>query len=177
MAERLLFIPGAFDSWELIQAQELRKKLLMKQDLQQLNADVSDTITWLKNTEAELETLKTAKPPSDAQELGLRVKRLKVRPEGGAEGCRVRLQALAVLTKQTKSVEAGCGGWRVAVPLPFHVCSWQGHGRRSSFSFRRASTGRLKARRSAGQVLLRCSVLGSLTSEAPAGSCRGASGH
>ncbi|XP_059549889.1 nesprin-2 isoform X2 [Myotis daubentonii] len=68
---------GAFDSWELIQAQELRKKLLMKQDLQQLNADVSDTITWLKNTEAELETLKTAKPPSDAQELGLRVKRLK----------------------------------------------------------------------------------------------------
>ncbi|XP_070274716.1 nesprin-2 isoform X3 [Myotis yumanensis] len=68
---------GAFDSWELIQAQELRKKLLMKQDLQQLNADVNDTITWLKNTEAELETLKTAKPPSDAQELGLRVKRLK----------------------------------------------------------------------------------------------------
>ncbi|XP_006756776.1 PREDICTED: nesprin-2 [Myotis davidii] len=68
---------GAFDSWELIQAQELRKKLLMKQDLQQLNADVSDTITWLKNTEAELETLKMAKPPSDAQELGLRVKRLK----------------------------------------------------------------------------------------------------
>lgn len=79
MAERPLFIPGAFDSWELIQAQELRKKLLMKQDLQQLNADVNDTITWLKNTQAELETLTTAKPPSDTQELGLRVKRLKVR--------------------------------------------------------------------------------------------------
>nr|KAF6392464.1 hypothetical protein mPipKuh1_007678 [Pipistrellus kuhlii] len=70
--------PGAFDRWEPIQAQELQKKLLMKQDLQQLNADVNDTITRLKNTEAELETLKMAKPPSDVQELGLRVKRLKV---------------------------------------------------------------------------------------------------
>ncbi|KAK1339284.1 hypothetical protein QTO34_019965 [Cnephaeus nilssonii] len=69
---------GAFDRWELIQAQELRKKLLMKQDLQQLNADVNDTITRLKNTEAELETLKTAKPPSGVHELGLRVKKLKL---------------------------------------------------------------------------------------------------
>lgn len=68
--------PGAFDRWEPIQAQELQKKLLMKQDLQQLNA-VNDAITRLKNTEAELETLKLATPPSDAQELGLRVKRLK----------------------------------------------------------------------------------------------------
>lgn len=60
----------------------------MKQDLQQLNTDVHDTITWLKNTEAELETLKMAKPPSDAQELGLRVKRLKVRRRDAECACR-----------------------------------------------------------------------------------------
>lgn len=78
----------------------------MKQDLQQLNADVNDTITRLKNTEAELETLKTAKPPSGVQELGLRVKRLKVRRRDA--GCRVRLPVPAVLTEQTKSVRGVC---------------------------------------------------------------------
>lgn len=73
-----LFIPGAFDRWELIQAQELHKKLRIKQNLQQLNSDISDITTWLKKTEAELETLKMAKPPSNIQEMELRVKRLKV---------------------------------------------------------------------------------------------------
>lgn len=68
---------GAFDRWELLQAQELRKKLRVKQDLQQLNSDISDITTWLRKTEAELETLKMAKPPSDVQELELRAKRLK----------------------------------------------------------------------------------------------------
>lgn len=79
----------------------------MKQDLQQLNADVNDTVSGLKNTEAELETLKTAKPPSDVQELGLRVKRLKVRRR--VAGCSVRLRVPAVLTEQTKSVGGGAG--------------------------------------------------------------------
>lgn len=68
---------GAFDGWELAQAQELHKKLRIKQDLQQLNSDISDITTWLKDTEAELETLKMAEPPSDVQGLELRVKRLK----------------------------------------------------------------------------------------------------
>ncbi|EPY86170.1 hypothetical protein CB1_000324016 [Camelus ferus] len=68
---------GAFDRWELIQAQELHSKLRLKQSLQQLNSDISDVTTWLEKTQAELETLKLAKPPSDVQELELRVKRLK----------------------------------------------------------------------------------------------------
>lgn len=72
-----LFIPGAFDRWELIQAQELHKKLRIKQNLQQLNSDISDITTWLKKTDAELETFKMAEPPSDMREMELRVKRLK----------------------------------------------------------------------------------------------------
>lgn len=80
------FIPGAFDRWELVQAQELHKKLRIKQSLQQLNSDISDITTWLKKTEAELETLKMAKPPSNIQEMELRVKRLKVSQGRVAEG-------------------------------------------------------------------------------------------
>uniref|UniRef100_A0A480L0G3 Nesprin-2 n=2 Tax=Sus scrofa TaxID=9823 RepID=A0A480L0G3_PIG len=68
---------GDFDRWELIQAQELHKKLRIKQNLQQLNSSISDITTWLEKTEAELETLKLAEPPSDMQEIELRVKRLK----------------------------------------------------------------------------------------------------
>ncbi|XP_036102210.1 nesprin-2 isoform X2 [Molossus molossus] len=68
---------GAFDRWELLQAQELRKKLRVKQDLQQLNSDIGHITTWLRKTEAELETLKMAKPPSDVQELELQARRLK----------------------------------------------------------------------------------------------------
>uniref|UniRef100_A0A2K6FJQ6 Nesprin-2 n=1 Tax=Propithecus coquereli TaxID=379532 RepID=A0A2K6FJQ6_PROCO len=68
---------GDFDRWELIQAQELHSKFRTKPNLQQLNSDISDITTWLKKTEAELEMLKMAKPPSDIQEMGLRVKRLQ----------------------------------------------------------------------------------------------------
>ncbi|XP_025298589.1 nesprin-2 isoform X2 [Canis lupus dingo] len=68
---------GAFDRWELIQAQELHNQLRIKQNLQQLNSEISDITTWLKETEAELETLKAAEPPSDIWEMQLRVKRLK----------------------------------------------------------------------------------------------------
>uniref|UniRef100_A0A8C5V010 Nesprin-2 n=1 Tax=Microcebus murinus TaxID=30608 RepID=A0A8C5V010_MICMU len=68
---------GAFDRWELIQAQELHSKFRTKPNLQQLNSDISDITTWLKKTEAELEMLKMAEPPSDIQEMGLRVKRLQ----------------------------------------------------------------------------------------------------
>lgn len=72
----LLFL-GAFGRWELIQAQELHDKLKLKQNLQQLNSDVSDVAAWLKKTEAELQTLKAEEPPSDVQEMQLRVKRMQ----------------------------------------------------------------------------------------------------
>ncbi|XP_039098054.1 nesprin-2 isoform X2 [Hyaena hyaena] len=68
---------GAFDRWELIQAQELHNQLRIKQNLQQLNSKISDITTWLKKTEAELETLMTADPPSGLHEMELRVKQLK----------------------------------------------------------------------------------------------------
>ncbi|XP_076978529.1 nesprin-2 isoform X1 [Tamandua tetradactyla] len=68
---------GAFDRWEQIQAQELHNKLKIKQNLEQLNSDICDITTWLEKTEAELEMLKLAKPPSNIQEMELKVKRLK----------------------------------------------------------------------------------------------------
>uniref|UniRef100_A0A7N5JX66 Spectrin repeat containing nuclear envelope protein 2 n=1 Tax=Ailuropoda melanoleuca TaxID=9646 RepID=A0A7N5JX66_AILME len=68
---------GAFDRWELIQAQELHNQLRIKQSLQQLNSEITDITSWLKEMEAELEMLKTAEPPSDIREMELRVKRLK----------------------------------------------------------------------------------------------------
>lgn len=72
------FIPGAFDRWELIQAQELHNKLRKKQNLQKLNSDISNITPWLEKTGAELETLKLSEPPSDMQEMELQVKKLKV---------------------------------------------------------------------------------------------------
>ncbi|XP_008061512.1 nesprin-2 [Carlito syrichta] len=68
---------GAFDRWELVQAQGLHDKLRIKQNLHQLNSDISKITTWLKKTEAEVEMFKAAEPPSDIQEMGLRVKRLR----------------------------------------------------------------------------------------------------
>lgn len=69
--------PGAFDRWELIQAQELHSKLRLKQTVQQLKSDIGSIAAWLGKTEAELEALKLAEPPSDIQEIALRVKRLQ----------------------------------------------------------------------------------------------------
>ncbi|GAB1297538.1 Nesprin-2 [Apodemus speciosus] len=69
--------PGAFDRWELIQAQELHSKLRLKQTVQQLNSDIGSIAAWLEKTEAELEALKLAEPPSDIQDMALRVKRLQ----------------------------------------------------------------------------------------------------
>ncbi|XP_029340786.1 nesprin-2 isoform X2 [Mus caroli] len=69
--------PGAFDRWELIQAQELHSKLRLKQTVQQLKSDIGSITAWLGKTEVELEALKLAEPPSDIQEIALRVKRLQ----------------------------------------------------------------------------------------------------
>ncbi|XP_032044123.1 nesprin-2 isoform X1 [Aythya fuligula] len=71
---------GIIDRWELIQAQDLRNKLRMKQNLQQwqqLNSDLSDVSAWLDKTEEELEELQKAKPPTSMHEMEQRVKKLK----------------------------------------------------------------------------------------------------
>ncbi|XP_051477330.1 nesprin-2 isoform X2 [Apus apus] len=72
--------PGIIDRWELIQAQDLRNKLRMKQKLQQwqqLNSDLSDVSAWLDKTEEELEELQKMKPPASMQVLEERAKKLK----------------------------------------------------------------------------------------------------
>ncbi|XP_075568151.1 nesprin-2 [Pelecanus crispus] len=72
--------PGIIDRWELLQAQDLRNKLRMKQKLQQwqqLNSDLSDVSAWLDKTEEELEELQKVKPPTSMQALEQRVKKLK----------------------------------------------------------------------------------------------------
>ncbi|XP_010191152.1 PREDICTED: nesprin-2-like, partial [Mesitornis unicolor] len=71
---------GIIDRWELIQAQDLRNKLRMKQKLQQwqqLNSDLSDISAWLDKTEEELEELQKVEPPTTMQALEQRVKKLK----------------------------------------------------------------------------------------------------
>ncbi|NXC37840.1 SYNE2 protein, partial [Penelope pileata] len=71
---------GIIDRWELIQAQDLRNKLWMKQNLQQwqqLNSDLSDVSAWLDKTEGELEELQKAKPPTSMQAMEQRVRKLK----------------------------------------------------------------------------------------------------
>ncbi|XP_042654923.1 nesprin-2 isoform X2 [Tyto alba] len=71
---------GIIDRWELIQAQDLRNKLRMKQKLQQwqqLNSDLSDVSAWLDKTEEELEELQKEKPSTSMQALEQRVKKLK----------------------------------------------------------------------------------------------------
>lgn len=79
-------VPGAFDRWELIQAQELHSKLRLKQHVQRLHSEVGDIAAWLEKTEAELGALKQAAPPSDTQEMALRVKRLRVSGSCGWKG-------------------------------------------------------------------------------------------
>lgn len=79
------FIPGAFERWEPLPTQELHSQLRIKQNLKQLKSELGDMATWLEKTEAELEALKMAKPPSDVQEMELRVKRLKVSEKGRRE--------------------------------------------------------------------------------------------
>uniref|UniRef100_A0A669QTS1 Spectrin repeat containing nuclear envelope protein 2 n=1 Tax=Phasianus colchicus TaxID=9054 RepID=A0A669QTS1_PHACC len=71
---------GIIDRWELIQAQDLRNKLRIKQHLQhwqQVNSDLSDVSAWLDKTEEELEELQKAKPPTSMQAMEQRVKKLK----------------------------------------------------------------------------------------------------
>lgn len=77
--------------------------------MQRLNSDIDSIAAWLEKTEAELEALKLAKPPSDIQEMALRVKRLQVSGAvGGGErrseqACRVSIVLL------DKEVRPGLG--------------------------------------------------------------------
>lgn len=76
-----LLFAGIIDRWELIQAQDLRNKLRMKQKLQQwqqLDSDLSDISAWLDKTEQELEELQKVKLPTGMQALEQKVKKLKV---------------------------------------------------------------------------------------------------
>uniref|UniRef100_A0A803Y061 Spectrin repeat containing nuclear envelope protein 2 n=1 Tax=Meleagris gallopavo TaxID=9103 RepID=A0A803Y061_MELGA len=76
----VLSLVGIIDRWELIQAQDLRNKLRIKQHLQQwqqVNSDLSDVSAWLDKTEEELEELQKAKPPASMQAMEQRVKKLK----------------------------------------------------------------------------------------------------
>uniref|UniRef100_A0A8C0UZ05 Spectrin repeat containing nuclear envelope protein 2 n=1 Tax=Cyanistes caeruleus TaxID=156563 RepID=A0A8C0UZ05_CYACU len=71
---------SSFQVWELIQAQDLRNKLRMKQKLQQwqqLDSDLSDISAWLDKTEQELEELQKVKHPTSMQALEQKVKTLK----------------------------------------------------------------------------------------------------
>lgn len=86
--------------------------------MQQLNADIGTITAWLEKTEAELAALRLAKPPSDIQEIALRVKRLQVSGRelgrwGGGEGERKSEQAqsvcLVVVVVPNKQVRPGFG--------------------------------------------------------------------
>uniref|UniRef100_A0A8C4VGV8 Spectrin repeat containing nuclear envelope protein 2 n=1 Tax=Gopherus evgoodei TaxID=1825980 RepID=A0A8C4VGV8_9SAUR len=71
---------SVIERWELIQAQDLRNKLRMKQNLQQwqqLNSDLSDITAWLDKTEEELEELQKAKPATTMHTMEQRIKKLK----------------------------------------------------------------------------------------------------
>lgn len=97
-----LWIPDAFDRWELIQAQELHGKLRIKENAQRLNSDIGTIAAWLEKTEAELEALRLAEPPSDIQEMALRVKKLQVSGSpAGEEETRADVHFGAEQTDQT----------------------------------------------------------------------------
>lgn len=54
--------------------------------MQRLNSDIGTIAAWLEKTEAELEALRLAEPPSNVQEMALTVKKLQVSGSPGGEG-------------------------------------------------------------------------------------------
>ncbi|XP_044291548.1 nesprin-2 isoform X3 [Varanus komodoensis] len=72
--------PGPVERWELIQAQDLSKKLRLKQNLQQwqqLDSDLTNINAWLDKMEKELEELQEAGPATSIQVIEQGVKKLK----------------------------------------------------------------------------------------------------
>ncbi|OWK01984.1 hypothetical protein Celaphus_00019102, partial [Cervus elaphus hippelaphus] len=71
---------GVIDRWELIQAEALSKELRMKQKpqrRQQLDSDLSSVLTWLRETEGDLEQLQRLQLSTDIQSIALQIQKLK----------------------------------------------------------------------------------------------------
>lgn len=69
------------ERWELLQAQDLSKEMRTKQNeqqWQQLNSDLNKILTWLGETEEELEQQRRLELGTDIQTIELRIKKLKV---------------------------------------------------------------------------------------------------
>ena len=74
-------LPGVIDRWELIQAEALSKELRMKQKpqrRQQLDSDLNSVLTWLRETEGDLEQLQRLQLSTDIQSITLQIQKLKV---------------------------------------------------------------------------------------------------
>ena len=74
-------MPGVVDRWELIQAEALSKELRMKQKpqrRQQLDSDLNSVLTWLRETEGDLEQLQRLQLSTDIQSIALQIQKLKV---------------------------------------------------------------------------------------------------
>ena len=84
-------LPGVIDRWELIQAEALSKELRMKQKpqrRQQLDSDLNSVLTWLRETEGDLEQLQRLQLSTDIQSIALQIQKLKVAALGLSHGAR-----------------------------------------------------------------------------------------
>ncbi|XP_022415225.1 nesprin-1 isoform X17 [Delphinapterus leucas] len=71
---------GVIDRWELLQAQALSKELRMKQNpqrRQRFHSDLGRVLTWLQETEDDLEQLQRRQRSTDIQPIALQIKKLK----------------------------------------------------------------------------------------------------
>ncbi|MGH0145623.1 UNVERIFIED_CONTAM: hypothetical protein FKN15_051455 [Acipenser sinensis] len=71
---------GVIERWELIQAQGLSNKLRKKQNLQQwqqLNSDLHDITSWMKQIEPELDELQKLESSTSIQDIEGNIKKLK----------------------------------------------------------------------------------------------------
>lgn len=132
-----LWIPGAFDRWELIQAQELHGKLRIKENVQRLNSDIGTIAAWLEKTEAELEALRLTEPPSDVQEMALTVKKLQVSGSPGGGERKPEQTRTVVPSKQVRPrfgvagsmwimcVERSSASTSVRTDVQVSLCTWE----------------------------------------------------
>ena len=84
-------LPGVIDRWELIQAEALSKELRMKQKpqrRQQLDSDLNSVLTWLQETEGDLEQLQRLQLSTDIQSIAFQIQKLKVAALGLSHGAR-----------------------------------------------------------------------------------------
>lgn len=79
--------------------------------MQRLNSDIGTIAAWLEKTEAELEALRLAEPPSNVQEMALMVKKLQVSgsPGGRGEETRAARAARACTVEPNKQIRPGFG--------------------------------------------------------------------